>query len=33
METWLSYVNIILALSVPIVLVGGLWNSLSPKPR
>ena len=26
MESWLTYVNILLAVSVPIVLVGGLWN-------
>ena len=26
MDTWLNCVNIILALSVPIVLIGGLWN-------
>lgn len=26
MEIWLNYVNIILALSVPIILIGGFWN-------
>ena len=26
MESWLTYVNILLAVSVPIVLVGGLLN-------